>query len=293
MITRGHRAALGRVLAVSLVVLAWSPLLCGCTGGGERPRSVSLVPSERVVNGRIFGVHEPRLTFFYPPPGAPDREAAVLVLPGGGYEYVSVVNEGDPVAQRFAAAGFVAAVLVYRCEPHRHPVPLLDAAAAVRYVRRQADDLGVRADRVAMVGFSAGGHLAATLATSREHQDARPDALALVYPVVSMKPGVTHAGSRRRLLGPEPSPSETEALSAEQRVDAETPPTFLAHCEDDGVSIQNSVLFHGALLGAGVETEFARYPSGGHGFGLGEGGPAADWPDRCIDFLRRTLPAHP
>ena len=224
--------------------------------------------------------------------------AAVIVCPGGGYGHLAE-HEGGPVAEWLNSVGVTAFVLKYRLGPtYHHPSPLQDAARAIRTVRTRAKEWGLDPQRIGILGFSAGGHLAATAGTHFdagqadasdpiERVSSRPDLMILVYPVITMRDR-THSGSRKNLLGEQPSPELVALLSNEERVTKETPPTFLVHTmTDTAVPVENSMMFAAALRKAGVPFEFHLYERGPHGFGLGTKDPIlATWPARCADWLR-------
>jgi acetyl esterase/lipase len=245
-------------------------------------------------------------------PAAPNG-AALLVIPGGSYQFVSVGNEGVEVAAQFTALGFTAFVLSYRLPAEgwheRADVPLQDAQRALRLIRSRAKSLGIRADTIAVLGFSAGGHLAASLATGYKRElyapldaadrlSAQPFAAALIYPVLTMTRRWTHAGSRDRLLGPDPSEALIAAHSTELQVDATTPPCFLAHAaDDDAVPVENSLLFLDAMRKAKRPVEAHVFQEGKHAFGVGRPGtPSAHWIELVSIWLQRltiaqSLPA--
>jgi acetyl esterase/lipase len=224
----------------------------------------------------------------------------IVVAPGGGYGALAMDHEGRQVAALFNAMGVSAFVLKYRLGPrYRHPVPLGDAQRAIRIVRARAREFGVAADRIGMMGFSAGGHLTATAGTQFdrgtpdaadpiERASSRPDFLILGYPVISFDPEITHRGSVRNLLGDQPDPKLVERLSNERQVTAETPPTFLFHTTADaGVPVENSVRFYLALRRAKVPAEMHVYENGPHGVGLALGDPAlSTWPVLLANWLR-------
>lgn len=225
---------------------------------------------------------------------------AVVVAPGGGYGALAMDHEGRQVASYFNAMGVTALVLKYRLGPkYRHPIPLGDAQRAMRLARSRAADFGIAANRIGMMGFSAGGHLTATAGTHFtagaadspdpvERVSSRPDFLILGYPVISFDPAVRHAGSMRNLLGENADPKLVEDLSNERRVTAETPPTFLFHTNaDTGVPAENSVLFYLALRKAKVPAEMHIFETGPHGVGLALGDPALSaWPALLTTWMR-------
>jgi acetyl esterase/lipase len=228
---------------------------------------------------------------------AGERRAAVIVLPGGGYGR-HAPHEAEPVAEWLGSLGLAAFVCRYRVWPNRHPAPLADAERAVRLVRARAEEWGVDAARVGVLGFSAGGHCAATVAClgqpgRPDHADpverlnGRPDAAILCYAVLSLQPW-SHTGSRDKLLGPAADPALVRQLSLENAVDAAHPPTFLWSTADDpAVSVFNSLHYAAALRLKGVPFAMSVYPHGRHGLGLaGEAPQVAAWTGACADWLR-------
>ncbi len=222
---------------------------------------------------------------------------ALLVTPGGGYQRIVLDNEGSALVPSFVdQAGITLFVLRYRLPGEGHPngadVPLADAQRALRLIRANAARYGIDAQRVGVMGFSAGGHVAASLGTRYAAQvypaqdaadalSARPDFELLIYPVIDMDSANAHPGSRERLLGSNPDAAQVRAYSPQLHVDARTPPSFLLHAQDDTVvPVRNSLLMHEALLRAGVASELHVFPQGGHGFGTasGTGLTVAAWP---------------
>jgi xylan 1,4-beta-xylosidase len=251
---------------------------------------------ERMETGRIYNVREPTLTYV-PPLGTPTG-TAVIVCPGGGYAVLAMANEAAGVAQRLQAAGVSVFILKYRLAEFGHPAPLQDVLRAVRLLRSRAAEFGIRADRIGVMGASAGGHLAASAATLFDSAEgrtgspldaisARPDFVALLYPVVTMTSPFAHAGSRRNLLGASPSGGLVERLSLEAQVGAETPPAFLVHtAEDASVPLENSLLFYQALRRAGVPAQLQLYERGPHGFGTrADLGPTSGWIERWFEWM--------
>lgn len=238
------------------------------------------------------------LTPFLPPPEQASG-AAMIICPGGGY-VVLAPHEGEPVARWLAGHGIAAFVLHYRLAPqHRHPAMLQDAARAVRTVRAHAAQWQIDPTRVGVLGFSAGGHLASLLMTHNDSGDpraadpleqisARPDLAVLVYPVITLQAPHGHAGCCNSLLGIDPDPAAVAALSSHLQVTADTPPAFLVHTADDGVSCMHSLLLAQALSAAGVPFALHLYERGGHGYGLAENEPLLGiWPSLCIAWLRQ------
>lgn len=240
----------------------------------------------------------PELTAVLPTTGA--TGTGIVIAPGGGYQNLAMTHEGYQEAQWLASHGIAAFVLRYRLGPtYGYPVEQNDAKRAMRLVRSRAAEFGVRPDRIGMMGFSAGGHLAATTGTifdagdthatdNIERQSSRPDFLVLGYPVISMENAVTHAGSQRNLLGEHPTEAQKRMLSADQRVTAQTPPTFLFSTTDDKVvPIGNSLLFYAALVKAGVPAEMHLFRHGDHGFGMAPENPELHvWPELMLAWMR-------
>jgi acetyl esterase/lipase len=234
----------------------------------------------------------------YLPPKDKATGAAVIVCPGGGYTHLAD-HEGGPVAEWLNSLGVTAFVLKYRVGPRYHqPAPQQDAARAIRIVRSRASEWGLDPQCIGILGFSAGGHLASTAGThfdsgkpddadTIERVSSRPNLMILIYPVITMR-DKTHAGSKKNLLGDNPSEQLVALLSNEEQVTKDTPPTFLVHTQTDtAVPVENSLLFVSALRKAGVPFEFHLYERGPHGFGLGTKDPIlATWPERCADWLR-------
>ena len=235
----------------------------------------------------------------YPAPAEIANGASVVICPGGAYVMLAMDHEGYQVAEWLNSIGVTAFVLKYRLAPrYRHPVPLLDAQRAIRFVRANVRRWNLDAARIGILGFSAGGHLASTAGTHYDggnpnaedpidRVSSRPDFMILVYPVISFTTAYVHSFSQKMLIGENPSPELIENLSNEKQVDRDTPPTFLMHTSrDTGVPAENSILFYMALHRAGVPAEMHVYEPGRHGFGLAPQDPALSaWKDRCRDWL--------
>ena len=242
---------------------------------------------------------KPSITPYLVPEGR-GTGTAIVVCPGGGYAHLALDHEGSQVAQWLNSIGIAAFVLQYRLGPrYHHPIELGDAQRAVRTVRARAARYRVLPDRVGIMGFSAGGHLASTAAThfdpgnpgatdAIDRVSSRPDFAVLAYAVISFTTPYLHRGSRDNLLGPNPDPKLVESLSNELQVTAATPPTFLFHTSTDPVvPVENSVLFYLALRKAGVPAEMHIYDQGPHGVGLATTDEAlSTWPARLADWLR-------
>ncbi len=229
---------------------------------------------------------------------------AVLAIPGGAYWFVSVVNEGADLAPRLTARGYTVFILTYRLPGEgwaaRADVPLQDAQRAMRVIRSRATEYGIDPERIAALGFSAGGHLAATLATRHTEScyaavdaldalPARPVAAGLIYPVITLHQPWTHPLSRDLLLGERPNRAAINRRSAERHVDSFTPPLFLVHALDDtAVPVENSLRMLDAMRAAQRPVEAHLLQEGGHAFGIGRPGtPSAQWIDLMCAWLER------
>jgi acetyl esterase/lipase len=288
-----HRSVLG-----FLILLAASQ-----TGMAAGPEPVKLWPdgAPGAVGNEPADVPELRI---YLPEAAKATGAGIIVCPGGGYGVLATDHEGHQVAKWLNTIGVAAFVLKYRLgQRYKHPAPLQDAQRAMRYVRgnSHAQEWKVDPDRLGIMGFSAGGHLASTLATHFdagspdsddpiERNSCRPNFAVLCYPVISMTESFGHKGSAKNLLGDNPDPKLLENLSNEKQVTSDTPPTFLFHTgEDTGVPVENSLAFYAALRKAKVPAELHVYQDGPHGVGLAPGRPSlSTWKDRLADWLKNS-----
>jgi acetyl esterase/lipase len=237
----------------------------------------------------------------YQAPKEKSTGAAILICPGGGYRYVSIVNEGYEIARWLNENGITAVILKYRLPSDSIMIdksigPLEDAQEAVRIIRRHASSWFLDPGKIGIMGFSAGGHLASTLCTqfkdsvytSADRIDARPDFSILIYPVISMNKNISHGGTREMLLGTHPEESLVEKFSNELHVSDDSPPAFIVHASDDqAVPIANSLSYYLSLLQHHIRAELHIYQTGGHGFGLGRPKTTeSGWPAACIVWLR-------
>jgi acetyl esterase/lipase len=232
----------------------------------------------------IENVHNPSLVPYLAPQPC---GTAVVVCPGGGYEILSWVKEGVEVAQWLNSFGVSAFVLKYRLKAYGHPHTLNDALAAIEYVRNNAAGYNIDPARIGILGFSAGGHLAASASVHFQPQS-RPDFSVLIYPVISMIEPYGHGGSMKNLFGQNSYDNLADYYSAERQVKDNTPPAFLAHTSDDAaVDVQNSIAYYQALRRKGIEAEMHIYNHGPHGFGLRDSicTAAGDWPQRCGKWI--------
>ncbi len=227
-----------------------------------------------------------------------ERNAAVIVCPGGGYG-MRADHEGGPVAEWLNSLGISAFVLRYRVAPYQYPSALRDAQRALQTVRMRADEYGIDPGRLGILGFSAGGHLASATSVLYgtgeeessdpvERESSRPDFSILCYPVISMDPEVTHQGSKTNLLGEEPPEDLVHLLSSELQVTADTPPAFLWHTADDAsVPVENSLRMAAALARHGVPFDLHVYTHGRHGLGLADEEPhTRNWTVACASWLK-------
>lgn len=322
MIDAGRRTVLG-LMGAALAAPAFANV---SVGGGEEV--LPLWPAGRMPGGPvpagltekapdqnsafhpdrwITGVSEPRLIVHRP---ARANGSAVMLMPGGGYGFLSYDNEGIEQARWLNAQGITAFILLYRLPDEgwrdRAIVPLQDAQRGLRLIRANARRYAIHPERVSILGFSAGGHLAGSLATRHaEHVydpidqadtlSARPDLAGLIYPVVSMSEGFTHGGSRDNLLGKDASEAEKRHASVDLNVDAQTSPCFMAAAGDDGlVPVANSIQLYTALQAQKRPAELHIFNEGGHGFGvrLAQDKPGSAWP-RLFTAFAQSIGAFP
>ncbi|WP_439559531.1 alpha/beta hydrolase [Dyadobacter sp.] len=247
---------------------------------------------------RISGVTVPTITAYIAPKDKATG-AAVMICPGGGYGILAASHEGSDFAKWFNDRGISAFVLKYRLPnekamEHQHEVPLMDAMQAMKIIRENSGKWNIDKGKIGVMGFSAGGHLAATLSTHhnmgpKASPSAKPDFSILLYPVISFQPALAHGGSRDNLLGPEKSEELIKYYSNELQVSEQTPPAFLVHAMDDtGVPVENSIEYYLALKKKKIPAEMHLYPKGGHGYGMRtEGkGSLANWPAAMEGWLK-------
>jgi acetyl esterase/lipase len=247
---------------------------------------------------RISGVTVPTIAA-YIAPKEKATGAAVMICPGGGYGILAASHEGSDFAKWFNERGISAFVLKYRLPnekgmTHQHEVPLMDAMQGMKLIRQNAAKWGIDVNKIGVMGFSAGGHLAATLSThynmgEKASPDGKPNFSILIYPVISFQPAISHGGSRDNLLGPEKSDELIKYYSNELQVSDQTPPAFMVHAMDDtGVPVENSIEYYLALKKKKIPAEMHLYPKGGHGYGMRtEGkGSLANWPAAMEGWLK-------
>lgn len=256
----------------------------------EKIALYSTIPNTNKTGETLSAIDIPSL-YIYEKEGS---DKAVLVIPGGGYGHVAIDHEGHAIAKEFNKHGYSAYVLYYRLPKDSTMIdrkigPLQDAQRAMQVIREKHDY-----KKIGVIGFSAGGHLAATL--SNHYDDVkipndsktslRPDFSALIYPVISMDDAVTHKGSKRNLIGEHPEPNVERYYSLDKQVDKQTPMTFLVHAKDDkAVPIENALRYKMALDENGIANEIEIYETGGHGFGLINKTDPKSWSDSLFNWL--------
>lgn len=270
----------------------------------EIPFSNGTIGEEEFTDrGHVRNIQDPTITVYLP-----EKEkatgAAVVICPGGGYWLLAINHEGYDVAKWFNELG-VAGIVVKNRLPtsdnitNKSEVAMTDAKRAIRMVRANAESWGIDEDKIGIMGFSAGGHLASTVGTHYDygvldeedqiqHYSSRPDFMILMYPVINMYEDFMHSGSMRNLLGENPSKDQMLRFSNDMMVTEDTPPTILIHSTDDkGVPVENSIRFYQALVKNGVSAELHLFNSGGHGYGLGRNDGTSHnlWPEVCKKWM--------
>ncbi|QGY42773.1 prolyl oligopeptidase family serine peptidase [Maribellus comscasis] len=264
---------------------------------GQIPGEIQAENTEVNKNGIFSNISKPELTIYIPEKSDPGK-TAIVICPGGGYGVVCASYEGHKIARAMNEKGVAAFVLKYRLPSDRTCsdkaiAPLQDAQRAIKIVRDNAGKWGVNPNKIGIIGFSAGGHLASTAGThfsksyiqNNESTSLRPDFMMLIYPVISMQPELTHVGSRKNLLGENPSPELLDLFSNEKQVTENTPSAFLMHAmDDDVVPVENSIRFYEAMKEKNVPADMHLFSTGKHGFPLE---PAkSNWLDYAFQWMR-------
>lgn len=265
----------------------------------EIPGSIKADDYDEIYNenlDQLRKVINPTLTLFLP---EKPNGTSIVICPGGGYAYLAINKEGFKVAEWLNTLGVTAFVLKYRLPSDdimqdKSVGPLQDAQESIRFIRRHAEKWQLNPDKIGIIGFSAGGHVASTLSTHyndtvykvADSISAKPNFSILAYPVISMETEIAHKGSRNNLLGVSPSNELIEHFSNEKHIDSNTPATFLVHANDDkGVPVENSIHYFLALKKHNVLSEIHLFQNGGHGFGLGNKGTSQNWTNQCEEWL--------
>ncbi|MDN3669453.1 alpha/beta hydrolase [Echinicola jeungdonensis] len=287
-------------LLISISFLSYSQRKTVPLYKGEAPLTKKMLPKDVMGHGgRVDRVSIPELTIYR----AEDEKSngmAIMICPGGGYQILAIEHEGHEIAQWYQQRGYTAVVLKYRL-PEKEllekpwEVPLMDAKAGLKYIRENAENWNIDPEKVGVLGFSAGGHLASSVSVHGEPGagkkiSTQPNFSILIYPVVSMDTSVTHQGSRKSLLGDKLNTQWETYFSNEMQVGPETPPAFLVHSWDDtAVLPDNSIRYAKALNQMGVKTELHLYEKGGHGYGKGDKdktGNAYQWLDLSHKWIQ-------
>ncbi|WP_241789490.1 alpha/beta hydrolase [Sphingobacterium rhinopitheci] len=268
----------------------------------QAQESVQLYPNgvPNIIPNVSLGANAPEFYFYKPEKQINSK--VFLIIPGGGYGMVAINHEGHDLAKRLKDLGYASFVLKYRLPVDsqmldKRIAPIQDAQNAIVYIRQNANRLGVDLKDVVVMGFSAGGHLASTLSThfdtsyigSVDTKLLRPDYSVLVYPVITMKEGITHAGSKKNLIGPNFEDEDVKRFSNELNINSNTPPAFIIHAEDDKVvPIQNALFYKEGLDNHAVKNKFYYFQKGGHGFGMYNKLEEGDWFADMIVWLNNN-----
>ena len=279
----------GDTLEASQTILLWPGTPPGALQGDDTLARTAVAAVKEgtysILRGNCIETSIPTIEV-YQPSGDKQTGTAVVIYSGGGYTRVCIGVEGIPMARWLNEHGITVFMVGYRCSTYRHPVPIWDAQRAVRLVRYHARDFGINPDRIGILGFSAGGHLASTLSVHYnatfgrksideiDRIDARPDFTCLIYPLISMRDEISHSGARKNLIGDKPEDDLVTMLSNAEHIEEDTPPSFLVHARsDDVVSFINSQKYYEACKQLGVPSRYILLSAGGHGPGIQDGKP--------------------
>lgn len=287
-----------------------SAIALACAASAAEPRVIPLwpegVPGLKADGGaekddgagRFSNIHHPSLTV-YAPPADKANGTAIIYAAGGGYQRVAVGVNGGEITRWLNGLGITVVVLKYRHAEYGAPAPLQDALRGVRVLRSRASELGLKPDRIGMLGGSAGAHLTASAGTMFDAPEGktgaeidkvsgRPDFMVLIFPVITMQDPYVNGGSRLNLLGRAPTDEQKHRWSVDERVTKDTPPTFLIHSSADTAAVvENSLLFYAAMRRAKAPIEMHLYPVGPHGSGMDPKlGPTSEWPKHCESWMR-------
>jgi acetyl esterase/lipase len=275
----------------------------------DEPRTIVLWPegvpglkpnatAEKEDQGRYTNIHHPSMVV-YSPPASKANGTAVIYAAGGGYVRVAAGVNGGEVTRWLNSLGITVFMLKYRHVEYGQPAPLQDAVRAVRILRSRAAEFGIQPDKIGMLGGSAGAHLTASASTMFDAPEAktgaaldkvsgRPDFAVLIFPVITMQDGAVNAGSRKALLGDNPTAEQKHRWSPDEQVTKDTSPTFLIHSSEDNTAVvENSLLYYAAMRKAKAPIEMHLYPKGPHGSGMDPRlGPTSEWPKHCESWMR-------
>ncbi|MEI6753812.1 MAG: alpha/beta hydrolase [Paludibacter sp.] len=256
---------------------------------GPKESNELTVPESFRDSGFLKDISDPRMLVFTSPKEKANG-TAVLICPGGGYSGVAFRHEGKDIAKWFNELGISAFVLYYRMPNGHYTVPLTDAQTALAIIHKRAKEWNIDNNKIGIMGFSAGGHLASTVGTHFETNEQRPAFMILGYPVVTMDSILTHKGSRNNLLGKKPSDELVKLYSNELQVTKKTPPTYILHATNDKtVPLKNSIQLYEALKENKIEVELDTFALGGHGFGMRKKGiPIDNWPELLKNWLKKN-----
>ncbi|MDR8391706.1 alpha/beta hydrolase [Aliifodinibius sp. S!AR15-10] len=288
------------LLSLALVIFTGILISAGPAAAQEGADETLMLWPDGVQNAKgDTDVDKPTMAVFLPEKSKATG-TGVVIYPGGGYVHLAMEKEGYKVARWLNELGVAAFVVKYRLgERYNHPSQINDAQRAIRTVRANASQWGVEKDKIGILGFSAGGHLASTAGThfdfgdpsaanSIDRQPSRPDFMVLIYPVVTLELDYTHRGSRHHLLGENPDEGLVQYLSNEKQVTDQTPPAFIIHgTNDTAVPVQNSLQLYESLIDHDIPVEMHLFEDGPHGFGLAPDDPElSTWPDLCESWMR-------
>lgn len=281
------------ILASSASAAAWQEIPLRADAEGKRYDFMNFSKRPGVLNRAVTKVYSPAM--IYVPPTGKSNHAAVLIIPGGGFSYIMLDYEGTDVAQTLSKKGYASFILAYRL-PRKGDATLRaqsfsDVQRAMRLIRSRAEEFSVDRQRIGVMGFSAGGYLAANLSNrfadrnsaptdAVDNLSARPDFSVLLYPVLSLEKSVTHSGTKTALIGRDADPTLARRFSQEYLITKETPPTFIVHALDDNVaSPQNALRYFDALNKNKIKAELHLFQTGGHGFSVNKKGnaPSENW----------------
>lgn len=276
------------LLALSTHLSAQEPLEVQLWPNGTPNNNGQKGKEEKLDNGRVANITDPSITIYKS--GKPNSPA-IIMCPGGGYVRLAMNHEGYDMAPWFNAQNITYVILKYRMPNGYSEIPLSDAEQAIRLVRAHAGEWNINPNKVGIMGASAGGHLASTLATHYSSKETRPDFQILLYPVITMNPAYTHAGSRENLLGKKPSAELEKKFSNECQVTAETPKAFITLSSDDKAVVPyNGVSYYMALVNNKVSAALHTYPIGGHGWGFRDAFTyKRQWTEELEKWLREEV----